>query len=71
MEDVDYFRRKLYKSLNVPVTRMEAENQFNLGRASEITRDELMAANKETAEVSGIPYMLDSLDASAKAIINE
>jgi hypothetical protein len=41
MEDVDYFRRKLYKSLNVPITRMEAESQFNLGRASEITRDEL------------------------------
>ena len=41
MEDVDYFRRKLYKALNVPVTRMEAENQFNLGRASEITRDEM------------------------------
>ena len=41
MDDVDYFRRKLYKSLNVPVTRMEAENQFNLGRATEITRDEL------------------------------
>jgi hypothetical protein len=41
MDDVDYFRRKLYKSLNVPVTRMDAENQFNLGRASEITRDEL------------------------------
>jgi hypothetical protein len=41
MEDVDYFRRKLYKALNVPVTRMEAENQFNLGRSSEITRDEL------------------------------
>jgi hypothetical protein len=41
MDDVDYFRRKLYKSLNVPITRMDAENQFNLGRASEITRDEL------------------------------
>ena len=41
MEDVDYFRRKLYKSLNVPITRMEAESQFNLGRASEITRDEI------------------------------
>lgn len=41
MDDVDYFRRKLYKSLNVPVTRMEADNQFNLGRASEITRDEI------------------------------
>ena len=41
MDDVDYFRRKLYKSLNVPITRMDAENQFNLGRASQITRDEL------------------------------
>jgi hypothetical protein len=41
MEDVDYFRRKLYKALNVPITRMEAESQFNLGRSSEITRDEL------------------------------
>tara|TARA_Y100000361_G_C11125160_1_gene325479 strand:- start:315 stop:1199 length:885 start_codon:yes stop_codon:yes gene_type:complete len=41
MEDVDYFRRKLYKSLNVPTARMEQENQFQLGRASEITRDEL------------------------------
>ena len=41
MEDIEYFKRKLYKSLNVPITRMEAENNFNLGRASEITRDEL------------------------------
>jgi len=41
MEDVEYFRKKLYKSLNVPTTRMDAENQFNLGRTSEITRDEI------------------------------
>lgn len=41
MDDVDYFRRKLYKSLNVPVTRMESDNQFNMGRSSEITRDEI------------------------------
>jgi hypothetical protein len=41
MDDVDYFRRKLYKSLNVPITRMEADNQFNLGRSSEVTRDEI------------------------------
>ena len=41
MEDVDYFRKKLYKSLNVPITRMESDSQFNLGRASEITRDEV------------------------------
>ncbi len=41
MEDVDYFRRKLYKALNVPITRMESETQFNVGRSSEITRDEI------------------------------
>ena len=41
MDDVDYFRRKLYKSLNVPITRMESDGQFNLGRTSEVTRDEL------------------------------
>jgi hypothetical protein len=41
IEDVLYFQRKMYKALNVPITRMESENSFNLGRASEITRDEL------------------------------
>ena len=41
MDDVDYFRRKLYKSLGVPITRMESESNFNIGRSSEITRDEV------------------------------
>jgi len=41
IDDVEYFKRKFYKSLNVPITRMESENQFNLGRTSEVTRDEL------------------------------
>ena len=41
LDDVNYFRRKLYESLNVPIGRLEADGQFNLGRASEITRDEL------------------------------
>ena len=41
LDDVEYFRRKLYESLNVPVSRLESENQFNIGRASEINRDEL------------------------------
>jgi len=41
IEDVLYFQKKLYKSLNVPVSRLEADNGFSLGRASEITRDEL------------------------------
>jgi hypothetical protein len=44
MDDVNYFQRKLYKSLNVPVTRMEAESQFTLGRSNEISRDEVKFA---------------------------
>ena len=41
IEDIEYFRNKLYRSLNVPISRMEAENNFSLGRSTEITRDEL------------------------------
>jgi hypothetical protein len=41
IDDIEYFKKKLYRSLNVPVTRMEADNGFNMGRASEISRDEL------------------------------
>ena len=39
--DIEYFQKKLYRSLNVPVSRLESSQGFNLGRASEITRDEL------------------------------
>ena len=41
IDDIEYFRRKLYKSLNVPSGRLEQENQFSLGRSTEISRDEL------------------------------
>ena len=41
IEDIEYFKKKLYRSLNVPVSRMEAENGFNMGRSAEITRDEV------------------------------
>jgi len=41
IDDIKYFQNKLYRSLNVPVSRMEAENNFSLGRSTEITRDEL------------------------------
>ncbi len=41
IDDITYFQRKLYRSLNVPVSRMETDNGFSLGRATEITRDEL------------------------------
>lgn len=41
IDDVLYFQKKMYKSLGVPVSRLESEGGFNLGRAAEITRDEL------------------------------
>lgn len=41
LEDVLYFEKKLYRSLGVPVSRLEPQQGFELGRSSEITRDEL------------------------------
>ena len=41
IDDITYFQRKLYRSLNVPISRMEAEQGFSIGRSTEITRDEL------------------------------
>jgi len=41
IDDIVYFQKKLYKSLNVPIGRLESEGQFSLGRATEISRDEL------------------------------
>jgi len=42
LTDVEYFQKKLYRSLNVPDSRVGADGGFNLGRSSEILRDELM-----------------------------
>ena len=44
MEDVEYFQRKLYQSLNVPATRLQTEQTYSIGRATEITRDEVKFA---------------------------
>lgn len=41
LTDVKYFEQKLYKSLNVPISRLEPNQGFSLGRSTEITRDEL------------------------------
>ena len=40
-ENLQYFNRKLYKSLKVPLSRLEPETMATFGRSSEITRDEL------------------------------
>lgn len=42
IEDVDYFRKKLYNALNVPVSRLSSDSTgFNMGRTTEITREEI------------------------------
>ena len=41
LEDVKYFQKKLYRSLNVPESRLESDSSFNVGRSAEITRDEV------------------------------
>jgi len=41
IDDIQYFKKKLFQSLNVPISRLESEGSFSLGRSTEITRDEL------------------------------
>ena len=41
IDDIVYFQKKLYRSLNVPMSRLEQESQFSLGRSTEIGRDEV------------------------------
>lgn len=41
IDDIIFFQRKLFRSLNVPITRLDPEAMFNYGRANEITRDEV------------------------------
>lgn len=41
IEDIQYFQTKLYQALNVPLSRLQPQQNFSLGRASEITREEI------------------------------
>ena len=41
IDDIIYFQKRLYRSLNVPINRLEQESQFSLGRSTEINRDEI------------------------------
>ena len=41
IEDILYFQKKLYRALNVPISRLETETAFAIGRATEINRDEV------------------------------
>jgi hypothetical protein len=41
IDDIKYFQRKVYQALNVPVSRLEQESSYSLGRATEINREEI------------------------------
>ena len=41
IEDIQYFQNKLYRALNIPMSRLSEGDAFSVGRSSEITRDEL------------------------------
>ena len=44
IDDIEFFQNKLYKSLNVPASRLKDDNGFNMGKSSEISRDEIKFA---------------------------
>lgn len=44
MGDIEYFQEKLYKSLNVPISRLQQDASYSMGRATEISRDEIKFA---------------------------
>jgi len=75
IEDIIFFQKKLYRSLNVPVTRMEPETSgFNLGKSSEITRDEVKFqkfVDKLRKKFSALFYELLRVQLILKGVITE
>jgi hypothetical protein len=61
LDDVLYFQKRLYKSLNVPISRMESDTGFSLGRASEISRDEIKFAKFVTRLRNRFSTLFDKL----------
>jgi len=41
MDDVEYFKQKVWRSLNIPISRLQSDTGFNMGRSAEIQRDEV------------------------------
>ena len=74
IEDVVYFQKKLYQSLNVPVSRLEQQAGLNFGRSAEITRDELKFTkfiSKLRKRFSGVFDDLLKTQLILKGVINE
>ncbi|NBP16180.1 portal protein, partial [bacterium] len=72
IEDINYFQNKLYQSLNVPVSRLQPQQGFTLGRSTEISRDEIKFnkfINRLRKKFSSIFYDTLRVQLIAKGII--
>ena len=59
--DIEYFKKKLYRALNVPISRMEGDGGFNMGRSSEILRDEVKFSKFVARLRKRFSYMFNDL----------
>lgn len=72
--DIEYFQKKVYNALNVPISRLNSEASFNLGRATEITRDEVKFAkfiDRLRVKFSQLFIQLLKVQLVSKNIVNE
>jgi hypothetical protein len=74
IDDIVFFQKKLYRSLNVPISRLEPDTGFNLGKSSEITRDEVKFqkfVNKLRKKFSALFFELLRVQLILKGVITE
>jgi hypothetical protein len=61
MADVEYFQKAVYRALNVPISRLDSANGFQLGKAAEISRDEIKFAKFITRLRLRFTHLFDEL----------
>lgn len=74
IEDVQFFLNKLYRSLNVPITRLQPEAGFSLGRSNEVSRDEIRFSkfiDRLRSKFSNLFLDLLKIQLIAKGVIKE
>jgi hypothetical protein len=74
LTDIEYFQHKLYSALNIPISRVLPDQSFNLGRSTEVTRDEVKFQkfiNKIRRKFSELFFELLRTQLTLKGIINE
>jgi hypothetical protein len=74
LTDIEYFQHKLYSALNIPISRVMPDQSFNLGRSTEVTRDEVKFQkfiNKIRRKFSELFFELLRTQLTLKGIINE